>query len=58
MIKTTESKHAEQAVKRYAESVESKSTKAEKFQELAALLNELFQIKDKLNQKGGNGDGK
>ena len=55
MIKTTESKHAEQAVKRYAE---SKSTKAEKFQELAALLDELFQIKDKLKQKGGSGDGK
>ncbi|MHB8561382.1 MAG: hypothetical protein ACYDAP_09545 [Thermoplasmataceae archaeon] len=33
-------------------------SKAEKFQELAALLDELFQIKDKLNQKGGKGDGK
>ncbi len=33
-------------------------SKAEKFQELAALLDELFQIKDRLNQKGGKGDGK
>lgn len=34
------------------------SSKAERIRELDELLDELFKIRDKLNQEGGTGNGK